>query len=105
MMKESRNYIRKRVFNKMLMSIMIVGGAILSRPLCDVQAAVTRNTSLNIVNFNSDQENSAEGWHWKNQDKTLTLDDGFKLDYNGDQEPALKVKANTKIVLKGKATI
>lgn len=47
MMTESRNHTRKRVFNKMLMTIMIVGGVVMARPFSDVKAA--RNTCLDLV--------------------------------------------------------
>lgn len=108
MMTESRNHTRKRVFNKMLMTIMIVGGVVMARPFSDVKAAVTRNTCLDLVtdgNSNDESKWTTEKWKWDTENNTLTLGDGFELSPSSDVKPAMTLRAGTTIVLEGSATI
>lgn len=67
-----------------------------------MEAAVT--SALNLVDKVTNDK-SGQGYYWNNEDKILTLDNGFSLSLSNPGESALKLKAGTTIVLKGSASI
>ncbi len=71
-------------------------------------AGITRTAYLDLTKQITGDVGSLsdDGYNWNNSTNTLTLSDGFKINYiGGDSVSALKVKADTTIVLMGSAEI
>ena len=109
-MKSSGKEMYRKVLRILFIVCMVIGGLMTEASVSSVEAATTRTAALNLVGTSTSQvtgnlSNSGEGWSWNNASKTLTLEDGFNLNYTKGEEPAFKLKADSTIVLKGKATI
>lgn len=99
---------RRNVLTMMLIAVMTVGYAVFGLSLGEVKAF--SNVTVPLKLFGTDGANSidklsTEGWKWDAGNKELILENNFTLNYTADLEPALKIAADSTIVLKGNATI
>ncbi|MBQ8085193.1 MAG: hypothetical protein IJ232_03700 [Lachnospiraceae bacterium] len=93
-----------RVLRMLFTLCMVIGMGMLISPI-DAKALKTRTDALNINSFTSDESNADEGWSWNNTALTLTLENGFTLNYTAGLEPAITINPNSTIILKGNAVI
>ena len=108
--KDSEKERYRRVLRILFTVCMVIGGLMTTTSVSSVHAATTRTENLDLVGTTTsqvtgDRSNDSEGWSWDNTNKILTLENGFELNYTKGEQPALKLKADSTIVLKGTATI